>query len=177
MTGYAQAIRDAELVYPFRLPWCCMPCSRCWCRRASRLDFRHLQLKPKGSWPMAHLWTPMGNRKQRYTPVTGSSCRSLLVTGLGYEGAIIAQHAFWMRWWRRWSGWCGATPALIQCGGDRRRHYGTRFARVQSSLTVLSETLAAATAARGGGLHPLAIRSPRREAGMWWSITAGGRCR
>ncbi len=114
-----------------------------------------------------------GQPETRYTPGYPLFLAAFLRIGAGYQGAMVAQHAIWIAlgavavWLvRRGSGSTAAATAaglitVLDLPG------------VQSSISVLSETLAAATIAASAGATLLAMRATRLSPAMGWAATAG----
>jgi hypothetical protein len=114
-----------------------------------------------------------GKPETRYTPGYPLFLAAFLASGLGYAGAILAQHLLWVVI-------VAATVRLVLRAGA-----GTTTAisaglitaldlpGVQSSISILSETLAAATVIAAVSVTWLAMRAPNAAAAVRWSILAG----
>ncbi len=117
---------------------------------------------------------PNGQPETRVPPGYPLFVAAFLVAGLGYEGTIVAQHAIWIAlvaavvWlvWRASRRSSAAVTAGVITALD--------LPGVQSSLTVLSETLAAALLLAAVVCTLMAIRSTAARSAAWWSIAAGG---
>lgn len=114
-----------------------------------------------------------GQPETRYTPGYPLFLALFLGTGLGYAGAIIAQHLLWV----------GIVAATVWMAG---RATGSRVAAiaagliaaldlpgVQSSISILSETLAAATLLAAVGCAYLAMQADRSSNCLKWCVLAG----
>lgn len=114
-----------------------------------------------------------GQPETRYTPGYPLFLAVFLAGGLGYTGAVVAQHLIWIAlvvavtWLvRRASGSALAAGAagLITA---------VDLPGVQSSISILSETLAAATLAGAVGAALAATRAAGLATSVQWAVVAG----
>ena len=114
-----------------------------------------------------------GKPETRYTPGYPLFLAAFLAGGPGYAGAIVAQHLFWIVivaavvWLVLRAG--GGNTAAISAGLIT----ALDLPGVQSSISILSETLAAATVMAAVLVTWLAARAPNAAAAIRWSILAG----
>lgn len=99
---------------------------------------------------------------------------AFLAADLGYEGAIVAQHLIWIALvaavvWLVWRA-SGPARAAVTAGVIT----ALDLPGVQSSMTVLSETVAAALVLAAAVCTVRSIRSTTARSAVRWSITAGG---
>src|SRR5688572_16212813 len=114
-----------------------------------------------------------GASETRYTPGYPLFLAAFLGAGLGYAGAIAAQHLLWV---------VIATLAVwlvLRAGGDNTAAIAAGVITavdlpvVHSSISILSETLAAATLIAAVCATWLAMRAPLEVTAIKWSILAG----
>ena len=114
-----------------------------------------------------------GLPETRYTPGYPLFLAAFLAAGSGYAGAIAAQHLLWviivaLAVWLVLRAGAGSTPA-ISAGAIT----ALDLPGLQSSMSVLSETLAAATVISAVCATWLAMRAPHAGTAVQWSILAG----
>ena len=114
-----------------------------------------------------------GAPETRYTPGYPLFLAAFLAAGLGYAGAIAAQHLLWV---------VIATLAVwlvLRAGGDNTAAIAAGVIAavdlpvVHSSISILSETLAAATLIAAVCATWLAMRAPLEVTAIKWSTVAG----
>ena len=114
-----------------------------------------------------------GQPETRYTPGYPAFLALFLGAGLGYEGAVAAQHAIWIVLagaaaalaWRHSRSIIAAVSAGLVTTLD--------LPGVQSSISILSETLAAGTLTGAAVCALLAIRCAHKSAALRWAVAAG----
>ena len=115
----------------------------------------------------------VGKPETRYPPGYPLFLAAFLASGLGYAGAILTQHVLWVVivaatvWLVLRAG--AATTAAISAGLIT----ALDLPGVQSSISILSETLAAAMVIAAASVTWLAMRAPSVAAAIRWSILAG----
>jgi hypothetical protein len=114
-----------------------------------------------------------GQPETRYTPGYPLFLAIFLAAGLGYGGAIAAQHALWVAI-------VAATVWMVRRGtGSPVASVGAGLITaldlpgIQSSISLLSETLAAATLSAAVCCTYLAIRADRSASAVRWCVMAG----
>jgi hypothetical protein len=114
-----------------------------------------------------------GQPETRYTPGYPAFLAAFLAAGLGYAGAIVAQHVLWV---------CIVAAAVwlvLRAGGSQAAAVAAGVIAaldlpgVQSSISVLSETLAAATLIGAVCCTFLAMRANRLSSAARWCVLAG----
>ena len=114
-----------------------------------------------------------GRPETRYTPGYPAFLAVFIAAGLRYEGAVAAQHAIWIALtaaaaalaWR----YSRSTTAAVSAGLITTLD----LPGVQSSISILSDTLAAGTLAGAAVCALLATRCTRKSAAIGWAISAG----
>ena len=117
---------------------------------------------------------PNGQPETRVPPGYPLFVAAFLAAGLGYEGAILAQHAIWIALVAAvvWLVWRATRHpiAAVTAGGIT----ALDLPGVQSSMTVLSETVAAPLVLAAVVCTLMAIRATTARSTVWWAIAAGG---
>lgn len=114
-----------------------------------------------------------GQPETRYTPGYPLFLAAFLSAGLGYAGAVVAQHALWVGivagtvWLVRKAS--GSSPVAVIAG----LIVALDLPGVQSSMSVLSETLAAALLFDAVCCTYFATQAPSRSKALGWSVMAG----
>lgn len=114
-----------------------------------------------------------GNPETRYTPGYPLFLALSLSLGLGYTGAVAAQHLIWIAlalatvWLVQRAS--GSPPAAAAAGLITVLD----LPGIQSSISILSETLAAGTIAAAVWAAFAAIRADRLSATLQWALVAG----
>lgn len=116
---------------------------------------------------------PDGVPETRYTPGYPLFLAAFLVTNLGYAGAMAAQHLIWVALvaaatWLTWRA-SGSTVAASTAGLIT----ALDLPGLQSSISVLSETVAALTVLASAWCAWSAARSADRSSSMRWAVAAG----
>lgn len=114
-----------------------------------------------------------GRPETRYPPGYPLFLAVFLVSGLGYTGAIAAQHCIWVSLvaaavWLAWRA-SGSTVAASAAGVITTLD----LPGVQSSMSVVSETLAALTIVAAACCAWLATQARSRSVALGWAVGAG----
>jgi hypothetical protein len=114
-----------------------------------------------------------GEPETRITPGYSMFLAAFIAGGLGYPGAIVAQHLLWV------AIVAAAVWLVLEAGGGKGAAIvagavtALDLPGVQSSVSIVSETLAAATVIAAVCATALAIRAPHAGAAIRWSLLAG----
>jgi hypothetical protein len=114
-----------------------------------------------------------GQPETRYTPGYPLFLAALLAAGLNYGGAVAAQHVLWV------AIVAASVGLVLRAGGSRATAVGAGLIAtldlpgIQSSISILSETLAAATLIGAVSSTYFAIRADRAAVALRWCAVAG----
>ena len=114
-----------------------------------------------------------GRPETRYPPGYPLFLAAFLAAGLGYTGAMIAQHAIWIGLIAAVMWLVLRTSQSILAAATAGLIATLDLPGVQSSISVLSETLAAATLTSAVGVTLLSMRAATSAGAIRWAMLAG----